>query len=93
MRKRYTQDPADVLDYALDWTDWLDDGETISTSSWAVTPSGLTTSLASIVNNNTTAVVWLSGGTVGNSYTVTNHITTTDSRTVERSITVAIRNL
>lgn len=93
MPKRYIQDPADVLDYALDWSDWLDDGETIASSTWAVTPAGLTTSLTSIVNNGTAAVVWLSGGVADRMYTVTNHITTTDSRTVERSIAVTIRNL
>ncbi|PZT99504.1 MAG: hypothetical protein DI630_16945 [Gordonia sp. (in: high G+C Gram-positive bacteria)] len=93
MPKRYTQDPADVLDYANDWSEWLDAGETIASSTWSVSPSGLATSLQSIVNNDTTSVVWLSGGTVDRSYTVTNRITTTDSRTVERSITVVIRDL
>ncbi|MCK0517856.1 hypothetical protein [Williamsia sp. DF01-3] len=101
MPKRYTQDPADVLDYANDWGSenvpaderWLDEGETIASSTWSVSPPGLTTSLPSVVNNDTTSVVWLSGGTVDRSYTVTNRITTTDSRTVERSITVVIRDL
>ena len=94
MRKRYTQDPADNLDYAIDWGgEWLDTGETVATSTWVATPPGLTTSLTSIVNNNTTTVVWLSGGTANSIYTVTNRITTTDGRTAERSIIVTIRNL
>lgn len=94
MRKRYTQDPADVLDYAIDWgEEWLDAGEKVTSSTWTVSPSDLTMSLSSIVNNDTTTVVWLSGGVADRSYTVTNRITTSDSRTVERSISVVIRNL
>jgi hypothetical protein len=92
-RKSYTQDPADSLDYSIDWVDWLDEGETVYSSTWAVSPAGLNTALPSIVNNGTCTVVWLSGGTADRSYTVTNHITTTAGRTVERSITLVIRNL
>lgn len=99
-RKRYTQDPSDVLDYAIDWGSgnvraderWLDAGETIFSSTWAVSPPDLTTSLPAVVNHGTTTVIWLSGGTAGRPYTVTNRITTTAGRTVERSFTLVIKN-
>lgn len=93
LRKRYTKDPADVLDYPNNWSDWLDDGETIYSSTWAVSPSGLSMSMPSIVNNGTYAVVWLAGGVANNIYIVTNRITTTDGRIAERSFNLAIRNL
>ena len=101
MRKRYTQDPSDNLDYSNDWGSenqraddrWLDAGETIFSSTWAVSPSGLNTSLPSVVNNGTTSVIWLSGGVANRIYTVTNRITTTDGRIAERSFTLTVKNL
>lgn len=76
-----------VLDYEEDWTAWLE-GDTISTSSW-VADTGIT--IDSDSNTTVKGVVWLSGGTVGESYDVTNTITTaglrTDSRTIEITIT------
>lgn len=76
-----------VLDYEEDWTAWLD-GDTISTSSWAA-DSGIT--IDSDSNTTVKGIVWLSGGTVGESYDVTNTIVTAagreDSRTIEITIT------
>lgn len=78
-----------VLDYTVDWTKWLDEVEdTIATSTWIV-PTGLT----KVTETNTTklATVWLSGGTVGTNYTVTNRITTVGGRIDDRSITIRVR--
>ena len=79
---RFTKDPEAVLDYQVDWSDWLDD-DTIDTSEWTV-PAGLTEDSDS--NTYTVAKVWLSGGTAGATYAVENKITTTDGRTDERTI-------
>ena len=76
-----------VLDYELNWATWLASGETISSSSWSV-ETGLTEDSES--NTTTTAKVWVSGGTVGKTYTATNTITTSDSRTDARVITIYI---
>ena len=84
--KLFKKDPSAILDYSIDWSLWLD-GDTISTSSWTV-PQGLTK--ASETNNSTTATVWLSGGTVDQTYTVTNRITTANGRTDERSILIKV---
>ena len=86
--KLFKKDPSAVLDYSIDWTLWLD-GDTIQTSSWTV-PQGLTK--ASETNNSTTATVWLSGGTVDQTYTVTNRITTANGRTDERSILIKVED-
>ena len=88
--KRYTKDPASVLDYTIDWgTNWLAAGETISTSAWTV-ESGITKDSDS--NTTTTATVWLSGGTAGTVYTVTNRITTSAGRTAERSLYIKVED-
>jgi hypothetical protein len=82
----FTKDPNAVLDYSIDWTRWLA-GDQIATSEWIV-PSGLT----KIADSKTTvsATVWLSGGSVGQSYTVANRITTAAGRTEDRSFTIRV---
>jgi hypothetical protein len=80
------KDPNAVLDYSVDWTRWLN-GDTIATSAWTV-PAGLTK--VSDTSTTKAATVWLSGGTIGQSYTVTNRITTAGGRTEDRSFDVKI---
>ena len=71
--------PAAVLDYSVDWTDWLPSGETIQTSAFSVsTISGDASPLAvdsSSINGSVCTGI-ISAGTAGNVYTVTNTITT-----------------
>lgn len=83
----FTKDPQAVLDYKVDWSDWLDT-DTIVTSDWTV-PTGLTLELET--NTTTIATAWLSGGTVATSYNVTNEITTADGRTDDRTITIKVK--
>ena len=84
---QYLKDPDAVLDYGFDWLDWLANGETISTSTWTI-PTGLTED--SETETSTTTKVWLSGGTAGIDYTITNKIVTSAGRTDERSITIMV---
>ena len=86
MAQSYLKDPDSVLDYKFDWSTWLG-ADTISTSSITV-PTGIT--LDSDTNDTTTATAWLSGGSVGSSYTVTNRIVTAAGRTADRSITIKV---
>jgi hypothetical protein len=82
----FTKDPNAVLDYTIDWTRWLA-GDQIATSEWLV-PTGLTK--VADTKTASSATVWLSGGTAGQSYTVTNRITTTGGRTEDRSFTIRV---
>jgi hypothetical protein len=86
MAQDFVKDPDAVLDYQIDWSSWLD-SDTISTSDWTV-PSGLTEDSAS--NTTTTATIWLSGGTEGETYTVINEIVTAGGRTDNRSIYIRV---
>lgn len=84
------KDPNAVLDYRLDWDaagdSWLA-GDTIATSAWTLDPG---ISQTSATNTTTTATVWLSGGTAGSEYRVTNRITTAGGRTEDRSFRVRV---
>lgn len=87
MSKAYTKDPDAVLDYSIDWSDWLD-ADTISTSTWTV-ETGLTKGTVS--NTTTLTTVWLSGGTAGTSYSVSNRIVTAGGRTEDRTFYIEMR--
>lgn len=84
----FTKDPAAVLDYGCDWSEWLAAGETLAAATWAV-PAGLV--LESSDHNTTLAVAWLSGGASGTTYQVTNHIETSAGRVDERSILIYVQ--
>lgn len=84
------KDPSSVLDFQHDWDDaYLVAGETIAASSWAVTPAG-TLTIDSHTETTTTTTVFLSAGTVGEVYDVTNTVTTNAARTEERTIVVRV---
>jgi hypothetical protein len=85
----YPKAPNEVLDYTIDWSDFLAEGEAISASTFTAA-SGITKDSQS--NSNNAATVWLSGGTHGQEYVVKNTITTSASRTAERSIKIICRN-
>ena len=82
----YIKDPNAVLDYTLNWFEYLD-GDTISTSTWTV-PAGITKNSES--NTTTAATVWLSSGTDGTDYDVYNRIVTAAGRTDDRTIRIRV---
>jgi hypothetical protein len=85
----FIKDPSAVLDFNLNWSDWLTGAEEIVASTWT-SPDGLTIDTSSYTSS--LAVVWLSGGTNGRTYRVVNRITTNNSpaRIEERTITVQV---
>jgi hypothetical protein len=87
----FIKDPNAVLDYSFNWSDWLTDGELISTSTW-INPDSITINTST--NTTTTTVVWLSGGTSGKSYRLTNRIVTNSSpaRTEDRTLLIEVQD-
>lgn len=86
MPQTFEKDPDAVLDYQIDWSDWLG-ADTISTSSWTVS-SGITKD--SDTNSSTTTTIWLSGGTAGTRYELVNEIVTAGVRTENRTIYIEV---
>lgn len=85
MENEFIKDPAAVLDYTFDWSDWLNTGETISSHTVTV-PTGIT--LGSHANDTTAVTMWLSGGAVGEHYAIACQITTSQGRTDKRRILI-----
>ena len=82
--------PGSVITITFDWdNEFLDSGDTIATSSWAVVPTG---GLSVTDDSNTTSQTSaeLTGGTAGSVYKVTNTVTTGNGETITREATVRV---
>lgn len=84
--KIFPKDPDALLDYSIDWTEWLRD-DVILTSVWTV-PAGITDALES--NSAYLTSIWLLGGTAGTAYSLVNRITTKSGRIEDRTITINV---
>lgn len=77
------KDPDAVLDYSIDWADWLADvSDTISSHS--VTVNGMTKNTST--NTTTKVTAWLQGGAAAQMPSATYQIVTAGGRTDERTI-------
>lgn len=84
----FYKSPTAVLDYGVDWDPWLSAlTDTIATSVFTA-DSGIT--IVSQSNTSTGGTVWLSGGTLSQSYTITHTISTVGGRTDLRTFIVTI---
>lgn len=97
------KDKDETLDYSVDWSRFLQTGETISSVTWKIkdsdgakvsfstsnTVDGLT--LTSVSNTNTIATVFLSNGTDNKQYTLYCNVTTSTGRVAERPVKIRIR--
>lgn len=83
------KDPADVKDYKVRCADWLA-GDTIATATWTM-PAGLTKDSQQLSDTNTSAVIWISGGTAGQDYSITLTIVTAGGRTLQVTIKIKVK--
>lgn len=96
------KDPDEILDYYVDWTRRLyseseleqsDAGETvvpadtISTSTFTL-PAGITANSSS--NTTTVSQLWLSGGSIGQTYAILNEIVTAGGRRMDQTIRIRV---
>lgn len=82
------KDPDARLNYTLNWSKWLDSGDTISSASWIHD-----TALTAVSNSNTTttATIILEGGKLAKKYRVTCRIATANGLIDDRSFFLQIR--
>lgn len=94
------KDPDDVLDYTLTWAEQMSiDTDTIASYTATVeeiedddSPLVVMTSPGHQIDfDDTTTLVWLSGGTAGNIYEVLNRIVTAEGRQYDHTRTVKIK--
>lgn len=90
--RTFKQDPDAVLDYTLKWADWLAPGDTITSATATVSPSGGVT-VGAVSNTVDTVTVWVSAGAAGSKYDVTVHVITNGGREDDRTFTVEIKEM
>lgn len=87
-----TKQPVDQLDYDLDFTEWLDDGDTITSAVAIVDPVDGTLVIDSINIASPVVKVWLSGGDNGKSYKIEVTATTTGGRIKEECFKIRVKD-
>jgi hypothetical protein len=86
MPDKFVRGWPDVLDYQIDWSEWLG-ADTITDSAWNV---ALPLCVEAHHHTATAATIWISGGAPGETYTLTNTIITAAGRTDEKSLYIRL---
>jgi hypothetical protein len=81
------KDPYAVLDYTLDWTNWMPDGDTISSITVSAA-TGITVDSTSKTDYIVTA--YISGGTAGTIYNVEYKIVTANGLRDSRNFRIKV---
>lgn len=88
----HLKDPKAVLDYAIDWgAEYLGTQELLASSDWTAVPEepgGITVAASDF--DTRTSRVKASGGIAGQIYRLVNRVTTSASRTDERSLVIRV---
>jgi hypothetical protein len=89
----FCKDPDERLDYSIDWSARLSQGEDIVSSTWDVDPGNGTLIVVTTTHGTSSATIWIEGGTMDADYLLTNHVTTDSSpaRRFDRTIRIKIR--
>jgi len=82
------KDPDDIDFFELNWRKALK-GDTIDGSIW-ILPAGITSTLTEILDNGSRTRVWLTGGTSGKKYILTNRVTTVIGRQLDQSVELTV---
>lgn len=89
------KDPDSFLDYGLDWSDWMPEGDYIISNTWFSddTQSNLILSDFDYVVESHFTKCWIRGGELNNVYIITNRIETFGGRTNDQSMSLLITEL
>ena len=86
--KIFSQQPSDVLDYSINLTKWLVEGDNVVSSTAYSSPAGL--NIVVTQENTNTPKVWISGGVDGVEYKVSATVVTNGGRTKEFDFKIAV---
>ena len=86
--------PAEVLDYAADFANWLATAETILSIVSVTAGAGITVSAGPTppapAISGSTVLMWLSGGTSGDTYNIEIVVTTSGGRTLVADLQIHV---
>ena len=81
------KDPNETLDYRLNWRARIPAGDKITSSAWS-SPAGITKGVNTYTDYTTT--LWLSAGTIGETYSFTNTVNTQAGRILEQTVEITV---
>jgi hypothetical protein len=84
----YPKDPNATLDYSFDWSDWLDSGESLTSSVFTRSATALKETNTDLTTS--VATIWLTNGAAGTTYTLANKIGTSAGRIDERTVNIKV---
>jgi hypothetical protein len=82
------KDPDAVLDYPVNWSEWLQ-GDTLASVTWTIEKGSVVQDKSEFTD--TIATIWLSGGIVGEQCQVVCHIVTAAGREEDQTCKLAIK--
>lgn len=87
----FLKQPADQLDYDLDFSDWLSNDDTI-VGAQAVSSVPDELEISSVTVSDQAVKVWVSGGLDGSTYKVTTTVTTAEGRIKELDFKIRVKD-
>ena len=93
---KFAKSPQERKRYTIDYTDWLETAETISTALYTVrevTSPALVVDAQSILTGNKKVSFYVSGGDDGDTYDVEIKITTSTGQVKEDVVVFAVRDI
>lgn len=88
---QFTKQPSEVVDYDVDYSEWLTDGDNVDSATVTPSPAGLT--IDSTFINDPRVKIWVSGGTNGITYKLTVTMTTVEGRIKQDEFKVKVKDL
>ena len=88
--KQFDKQPSEVLDYDIDATEWLTQGDNVIGAAITIDITGLVLDSSTI--NDDRIKIWLSAGVDGITYKVTTKISTEDGRVKEVDFKVKVKD-
>lgn len=85
-----SQDPDAISDYSIDWSDWLDDGETVDESTWSG-PAGVALTPSLETPHAIVRVEITDDGLIGTAISLVNHVVSSDGQEDDRTLKIRIK--
>jgi hypothetical protein len=97
----FIKQPAETLDYDIDYSKFLTDGDTLLATGnppvpnpldVTVSPAGLSVGPTFVINSGTYIKQWVSGGTAGVRYKITVTATSNAGRVIQHEFVVRVKD-
>ena len=86
----FQKQPAESIDYDVDYSEWLTTGDNVQSADVSVAPSGLV--IDSTFINDPRIKIWISGGVDKVSYKVTVTMTTAEGRVKQDEFKINVKD-